>query len=210
VAERLEHYFKPADLDRIEQAVSQAESRSDGEIALAIVSRSPGRRQNAWLWAGLAGLLSALVSLAATHRSAWGMVFEYGLATTVGVAAFLSTLLVFRLRGTGDSRAVWNEARRRLLSLKPTRARTAVQIYISLAEHQVAVVADTAIAGKVAGTYWEGPRDLILTGFRSGRYTDAVIEAVAEVGACLAEHFPRSVDDTNELPNRPQWGSESN
>ena len=37
---------------------------------------------------------------------------------------------------------------------------------------------------------------------RDGRTGDGMAEAVTQIGAVLAEHFPRSAGDTNELPDR--------
>ena len=37
---------------------------------------------------------------------------------------------------------------------------------------------------------------------RAGRAAAGVIGAVEQVGAVLAEHFPRAEDDINELPDR--------
>jgi putative membrane protein len=37
---------------------------------------------------------------------------------------------------------------------------------------------------------------------RDGRTGAGMAQAVQQVGAILAEHFPRSEDDTNELPDR--------
>ena len=76
-------------------------------------------------------------------------------------------------------------------------------LYISLEERQVAVVADRAIAEKVPSGFWDGPRDTIVAGFKSGGQTEALVLAVRQIGAQLAEHFPRPEGDTDELPNRP-------
>ena len=42
----------------------------------------------------------------------------------------------------------------------------------------------------------------LIAGVRAGRPGDGMVDAVAQVGVVLAAHFPRSVDDTNELPDR--------
>lgn len=206
MAQLTQRYFSASDLDRIEQAVTLAEAQTDGEIALAITPRSTGWHYDPWLVSGLVGLFAGSCCLAYTHDADWGMAYDYSFATTVGAAAFALTYIFLKLpfARSGASRAVWNRALRHFAGLVPTRAKTGVLLYISLEEKQVAVVADQAIAAKVDERYWDTPRDLILEGFKSGRHTDAVIEAVREVGARLAEHFPRSADDTDELPNRPQ------
>ena len=37
--------------------------------------------------------------------------------------------------------------------------------------------------------------------FRAENFTDAVVEAITQAGSLLAEYFPRSPDDRNELPD---------
>ncbi len=37
---------------------------------------------------------------------------------------------------------------------------------------------------------------------KDGRPGDGMARAVERIGAVLAEHFPRSLADTNELPDR--------
>jgi len=198
-------YFSKAELDRIEQAVQEAERTTDGEIALVITRRSSRWWQDAWLTAALFGLLAAVACLAYTRESGWGAAYDYSFAAAAGVVVFFLSYLLWRLpwARTGASKAVWNRALARFHGLRPTRARTGVLLYISLEERQVAVVADAGIAAKVPPDYWDTPREMILAGFRSGKQTEGVAEAVREVGRRLSEHFPRSTDDTNELPDRP-------
>ena len=37
--------------------------------------------------------------------------------------------------------------------------------------------------------------------FKQGDFTEAILEAVCNVGALLAQHFPAKPDDKDELPN---------
>jgi putative membrane protein len=37
---------------------------------------------------------------------------------------------------------------------------------------------------------------------REGRLAEGMVAAVGQVGAVLAQHFPRAEDDQNELPDR--------
>jgi uncharacterized membrane protein len=39
------------------------------------------------------------------------------------------------------------------------------------------------------------------THFQNEKFSDALVEAVKEIGSVLATHFPRTVRDTNELPD---------
>ena len=42
----------------------------------------------------------------------------------------------------------------------------------------------------------------MLVHIRAGRVAEGMAAAVEQVGAVLAEHFPRDENDTNELPDR--------
>jgi len=201
----IDRYFSKADLDRVEAAVTEAESGTEGEIALVITRRSSSLWQDGWLAAAAVGVAATVVWLLITRDSGWGTSYDTFFATVVGGLAFAVTLVLWRLpwARSGASRSVWKKALARFESLRPTRAKTGVLLYISLEERQVAVVADRAIAEKVSAQYWDGPRDTIVDGFKAGRQTEGILQAVRDIGAQLAEHFPRPHDDTNELPNRP-------
>jgi uncharacterized membrane protein len=41
----------------------------------------------------------------------------------------------------------------------------------------------------------------IRTRFRSEKYSDALVEAIREIAAVLASDFPKTREDTNELPD---------
>ncbi|MFM6854268.1 MAG: TPM domain-containing protein, partial [Sphingopyxis sp.] len=79
---------------------------------------------------------------------------------------------------------------------------TGILIYISLAEHRAEIVADSAINARVADGDWADAMDQLLANVRARRPADGIIAAVNVAGNLLATHFPRSHDDSNELPDR--------
>ena len=83
-----------------------------------------------------------------------------------------------------------------------THGRTGVLIYLSMREHRAQIIADEAIASKVTPETWGEAMAAMLVEIKQGRCADGMIAAVEQVGAVLAEHFPRAEDDTNELPDR--------
>ena len=42
----------------------------------------------------------------------------------------------------------------------------------------------------------------LVTAVRDGRAGDGMVAAVTAIGAILAEHFPKTADNPNELPDR--------
>jgi putative membrane protein len=42
----------------------------------------------------------------------------------------------------------------------------------------------------------------LIANVREGRPGDGIVAAIERVGVVLAEHFPRSLDDINEIPDK--------
>jgi uncharacterized membrane protein len=87
------------------------------------------------------------------------------------------------------------------LGMVKTKDRNAVLIYIVPRTQQVAVLGDAGIHAKCGEEFWSRVVQGMTQRMKEGKYTDAVINAVAEVGAALARHFPGHPDDTDELSN---------
>ena len=64
-------------------------------------------------------------------------------------------------------------------------------------EHRAEIVADEAIASKVAPEVWGEAMAAMLAHIREGRIADGMIAGVEKVGAVLAEHFPRQPRTTS-------------
>jgi len=96
------------------------------------------------------------------------------------------------------------------LRLWDTEHNNGVLIYLLLAEHAIEIVADRGLARTVPPETW---RTLVVhmgEAFRAERYEDGLTQALAEVSALLATHFPAGVGDDgaaasgrNELPDAP-------
>jgi putative membrane protein len=83
-----------------------------------------------------------------------------------------------------------------------TMGRTGILIYLSLDEHRAEIVADEAIASHVGPEVWGEAMVALIDHVREGRPGKGMAEAVRQVGAVLAEHFPKSESNPNELPDR--------
>jgi putative membrane protein len=82
-----------------------------------------------------------------------------------------------------------------------TAGRTGILIYLSMAEHRAEIVADEAILKVTDEHTWGEAMEALITNVREGRPADGIVAAIERVGAVLAEHFPRSAEDTNEIPD---------
>jgi len=215
----------PEDHARVTAAVTEAEQSSDGEIVTIVTDRSDKYHDVALHWAALASL--AAMALAALFPQivmgaldlvlgAWRPAPSPGellaAMTILAAATFLLALFAFRapaLRAALTPPATkTRRVRARALDLfkagteARTHGRTGILLYLSLYEHRAEIVADAAIHSKVAPEVWGDAMGDLVTHVRQGRAGEGMAAAVARMGAVLAEHFPRSADDTNELPDR--------
>ena len=85
-----------------------------------------------------------------------------------------------------------------------TEHNNGVLIYLLLADHDVEIIADRGIAGRVGNEAWEAICHEMETAFRQGRFEAGVITGIGAIGTHLQEHFAseRKVGE-NELPDRP-------
>lgn len=214
-----------ADHDRVSAAVAQAESGTDGEIVTMVARRSDSYHDVGLHWAILAmllvggafmlfphfykGLISTLVDGWEHELSDRTFLTWLVCAMIVKFLAVRYLLAIMPLRMWFTPRATKaRRVRRRAILLfraaaeARTRGRTGVLIYLSLDEHRAEIVADAAINAKVKPEAWGDAMAALIDELRAGRAAQGLEEAVRRVGVILAQHFPRSVDDINELPDR--------
>ena len=89
------------------------------------------------------------------------------------------------------------------LGVWDTESNNGVLIYVLMADHDVEIVADRAIATHVPQTAWDAVCRDMENHFRSGRFAEGAEAGIAGVGRLLGEHFPGTAGDRDELPNRP-------
>jgi uncharacterized membrane protein len=87
------------------------------------------------------------------------------------------------------------------LNMTHTAARNGVLFYIAVEDHQFAVIADIGINNAVPENFWVNIKDQLQADFKNGLFAAGLEKAVLAAGAALAEFFPKSNNDTNELPN---------
>ena len=83
-----------------------------------------------------------------------------------------------------------------------TVGRTGILIYLSMGEHRAEIVGDEAIVKVTTPETWGEAMAALLVEVKAGRPADGIVAAIGEVGEVLAEHFPRSAADTNEIPDK--------
>lgn len=213
-----------ADHDRVTAAVTAAEAHTDGEIVAVAAARSDAYHDVALHWTVLAMLLvlallasvptpvewlhTLLVDSWSETTPRWYLTFAlFLMAVTFLLARVLLSIDALRLALTpGGTKSRRVHARALALfrtgAEKRTKAATGVLLYLSMAEHRAEIIADEAIHSKVSADVWGEGMAALIAAVKDGRPGDGLADAIGLIGQVLAEHFPRSEGDTNELPDR--------
>ena len=92
------------------------------------------------------------------------------------------------------------------MGMHKTAARNGVLILIAPRSRGLAIIGDAAVHERCGDTFWRKIADEMLAHCRDGKLTQAIVHGVEQVGGELAQHFPRSADDRNELSNKVEEG----
>jgi uncharacterized membrane protein len=87
------------------------------------------------------------------------------------------------------------------LGMHRTRHRNAVLIFVAPRAHKFAIFGDMAVDEHAGHDFWESIVSRMREHFQNERFSEAIVDAVKDIGRALAEHFPGKNDDGNELPN---------
>ena len=208
----------------VSAAIAAAEAGSDGEIVAIASDQSDAYHDVGLHYAALVAFATLALFAAVPGLLMWwhdvftGWSTEPSLRETLTwvlmltLAKFLVVLFAMKWRplrmaltpGATKTRRV----RRRAIMLFRTGAerrtvgRTGILIYLSLAEHRAEIVADEAITSVTTAETWGEAMAALLAEVKAGRPGEGIAAAVALIGAVLAEHFPKSASDTNEIPDK--------
>lgn len=87
------------------------------------------------------------------------------------------------------------------LGMVQTKLRNGVLIYLAPRSRTFAVIGDTAVHDKCGDAFWRLLTAAMALHFKRGEFTEGLVHGIDRAGALLAEHFPRSPDDLDQLPN---------
>ena len=87
------------------------------------------------------------------------------------------------------------------LGMTQTKHRNGVLIFIAPKSRTFAIVGDKGVHDICKNAFWEKTRDHMQTHFRSGNYTQGIVEGIDHAGELLAKHFPPEANKGNELPD---------
>lgn len=198
----------PEEHARVAEAVRRAEANTSGEIFCVLARASDSYFFPSAFFVTLAVLVVGLV-VAILLELWWFTVGlpEFAALELLGVLAALAVLRAFpalRVHYVPHSvrrRRAHDNAVRQFLArnIHLTDERTGVLLFLSVEERYAEVIADSGINARVEQKDWDRIVSLLVSHAGRDRLADGFCEAVAEVGALLARHFPPRANDRNEL-----------
>ncbi len=92
------------------------------------------------------------------------------------------------------------------LKMYETAERNGVLIYVAVKSHTCAIIGDSGIDEKVDSAFWAECCDAMVREFADGRYVEGILKALDMAGKKLAEFFPKTEGNNDELPNDISFG----
>jgi putative membrane protein len=215
--------------DRIAAAVHAAETKTSGEIVVALAEEVSKYREVPLAWA--AGVALALPPIALSLSleplvdvisDPWTASLSPGAGLGLAIAVYAATQIVIflavlwvvhipavrrRLTPRVLKRHRVAQAAHRQFAAVAARAQgseTGVLLFVALTDHQVQVLADAGAHACCGEAPWKQAADAVTAAIRAGRDpTDGIIRAVEILGATLAEHYPSEGPHQNAFSDRP-------
>ncbi|OQX29885.1 MAG: hypothetical protein B0D92_01255 [Spirochaeta sp. LUC14_002_19_P3] len=215
-------FLKPEGRERIGRCIEKAEKNTSGEIATAIIPESDDYKDRELLAAIVCGVIAYILLVIFSDPFArlldkWSWfdsprllplsmltvtLLTGSLSYALAQIPALDRLIVGR---RVMAEAVRNRALRHFVesAVYDTIDRTGVLLFISVLERRVELIADKGISAKVDNAAWESIVGTLVKGIQEKRIVEALEEAIASIGAILAEHVPPRPSTVNELSNLP-------
>lgn len=208
-----------SDFEKIKNAVAEAESKTTGEIAIAVTAESS--KYSFWelLWAnGLAAVVMIVLMPFTSHIAEFAQSFYWDKAPA-WIVPFIYVALCFGLVLAGfylcnipaldrviiprfekekevNARAVQYFAES---GVYKTAEHSGILIFVSYLEREVRIIADSGISEKISQDLWNLIADELCENLKKGQTGQAFTGAIEKCGALLAENFPNHQDNPNEL-----------
>ena len=196
--------FTPDEHAVIASAISRAEKNTSGEIVVVVARASSGYGYFSLM---CVALLALAVPLPFIHLTSWPVEYIYLVQLLVFAAGVLlmqwqKLRIAITPKSLKHARAHQRAVEQFLVqNLHTTKGRTGVLIYVSEAERYAEVIADDGIYQKVTPEVWDELIAQLTANIGQGNRALGFVAAIDRCGKILAEHFPPSSGDHDELPN---------
>lgn len=196
-------------LDRLEQRVADVEEGTTAEVVVVIAHRSGSYRDVAALWGVGVGLVTLLLLMVVPMGFWEGTVLVLTLLaglTGSAVAARQPALLRLVASRGRQRHNVRQRARAAFFdeAVSATRERTGLLVFYSLLENSVEVLTDHGLDAKIAKGTWHTIVAESVAAADTGGWVQAIDELLTRCAPVLAERFPCTEDNPNEISNRPR------
>jgi uncharacterized membrane protein len=94
------------------------------------------------------------------------------------------------------------------LRMDQTTQQNGVLIYVAMSDRKLAIVGDKGINAVVPDHFWDDERDLMISYFKNGQFTEGLVEGIKKVGEQMKQFFPYIENDANELSNDVTFGGD--
>ena len=212
--------ISPTQMREIANTVAEAEKKTTGEIALAVVYQSDSYAFVELFVAFCASFLSFFILFLCSspiwnllERTVW-FPSPAQLTAVIGSGAAIVVFIVYLLVNIPaiDRLIIPNDLKKRRVYARAlqhfvesgvykTTEHSGVLIFASVLERKFFVIADSGIAAKVAQNEWDGICKIMTDGLKEHQAAHAFISAVKECGRILQEYFPNKEENPNELPD---------
>lgn len=207
----LRRKFNESDLQRIKDAVENAESKISGEIVPVFVERSGvyaiASYRAAIVFAILAFILIIIGNRYTSKFAISDPLVLFVVVMSIGflggiVAHFSDTIKRWLLTQLHFDKATRLKAESYFLQEEVfnTRQRTGIMIFVSFFEQEVIVMADKGISQMVEQKEWDKMVQTLIEKIKSGKTLEGLEGCIKRCGEILLEKgFYVSQEDTNEL-----------
>tara|TARA_R110000868_G_scaffold120540_4_gene320121 strand:- start:117 stop:791 length:675 start_codon:yes stop_codon:yes gene_type:complete len=216
----LKQYISQTGINKVEQAIQDAEQNTSCEVVPVIINRSDNYQHASYAFA----FLLAIVSLACLWllyppqqdtSSVWSSTNLYYLGLMIAdmlivymVGIFIaekcpSIKLLFLSKQDMIKRVQAKTLQLfHILHVGKTKNNTGIIITISLFEHVVDVHGDSEVSKYFDQQQWDQVRDIVIAGIKKGDLAEGLANGLRAVGRVVQEKLPRQQNDENEISDR--------
>ena len=94
------------------------------------------------------------------------------------------------------------------LKMNQTGLHNGVLIYVALKDRKFSIIGDKGIHDKVGSNFWDQIREKMTIHFKAGNIFEGIQTAVHDAGEALANYFPYTSGDKNELSDDVIFGDQ--
>ncbi|HEY9083108.1 MAG TPA: TPM domain-containing protein [Vicingaceae bacterium] len=95
------------------------------------------------------------------------------------------------------------------LEMQKTALRNGVLIYLAVEDRKLAILGDAGINLKVPKGFWDEIKDVMISNFKEGKFTEGLSQGIILAGEQLKIHYPYDKhNDENELSDEISFGGQ--